>query len=129
MASESVFAFKDLAKKFPHETIRILKDKLQQTNRGVLDEHICMALDIIAEEFPELRQDIARILLSNFDGRTTSYGVIESSSRALVQIFQKNRELIPEGFENLLVSYLEYKRAGTITESVQYLLREIKKHI
>jgi HEAT repeat protein len=128
MASESVFAFKDLAKKFPDRTVAILKDKLEQTNLGLLDEHICMALDIIAQELPELRKNIVSILIKNFGNGNTGYGVIESSSAALTRIFGENPELIPKDLENFLSSFLQYKQSGTITESVGFLLREISKN-
>jgi hypothetical protein len=128
MASESVFAFKDLAKKFPDRTVAILKDKLEQTNLGLLDEHICMALDIIAQELPELRKNIVSILIKNFGNGNTGYGVIESSSAALTRIFGETPELIPKDLENFLSSFLQYKQSGTITESVGFLLREISKN-
>jgi hypothetical protein len=127
MAAESVFAFGELAEKFPKKTITILKEKLEKTNVGVLDEHICMALDVIAQELPNRRKDIVPILIANFDGRGTAYGVVESSSRALARIFAENPELIPKEFDKVLVSYLKYKKAGTIEESVGHLFSEIRK--
>jgi hypothetical protein len=123
MAGESVFAFGELAKKFPDKTICILKEKLETPHAGVLDQNLCAALGVVAQELPERRKEIVDILVANFKYRTTSFGVIENTSSVLAEIFSENSELIPPNLERVLQSYIKkFQKPNSRVQSVNHLL-------
>jgi hypothetical protein len=131
MANESIFAFGELAKRFPDKTIGTLKEKLETSHAGVLDQNLCSALGIIAQELPERRKEIVDILVTNFRYRETSFGVIENTSSVLAEIFSENPELIPPKLERALKSFIKYQKPNSRVQSVNHLLwvlREKRKN-
>ena len=49
LVSESIFAVRDLARKFPDEVINILNKKLNAST-GFLEHNLCIAVDLISED-------------------------------------------------------------------------------
>ncbi len=127
MAGKSVFAFGELAKKYPDKTICILKEKLETPHTGVLDQNLCAALGVVAQELPERGKEIVDILVANFKYQKTSFRVIENIFNVLAEIFSENPELIPPKLERTLNSYIKYQKPNSSVQnsrvqSVRYLL-------
>lgn len=129
LVSESIYGVRDLARKFPDEVIKILNKKLEGST-GFLNENICLATDLISEEFHYKMRETIPILIEHFRNRSYSYKSQNSSARALTRIFKNHPEFIPEDLEKILIMFLKYEKRDSVVHHAKLLLDEIRnRHI
>ena len=126
LVSESIYAVKDLARKFPDEVINILNKKLE-VSTGFLNESICTAIDLISEELHYKMRETIPILVEQFRNRSYSYKSLDSSARALARIFKNHPEFIPKDFEKILITFLKYEKRDSVLYYTKLLLDEIRR--
>ena len=64
-------------------------------------------------------------LLNNL--RDESYRTLDNSANALVNIFEKNQELIPSDLDEKLEKYLEKERRNSVIQNITKLIKVIRK--
>jgi len=126
LVSESIFAVRDLARKFPDEVINILNKKLNAST-GFLEHNLCIAVDLISEELHHKMKETIPILAERFTNRCYDYISLESSARALTRIFRNHPEFIPEDLEQILTTFLKYEKRNSVVYHTKLLLDEIRK--
>jgi len=126
LVSESIFAVRDLARKFPDEVINILNKKLNAST-GFLEHNLCIAVDLISEELHHKMKETIPILVERFTNRCYDYISLESSAKALTRIFRNHPEFIPEDLEQILTTFLKYEKRNSVVYHTKLLLDEIRK--
>ena len=125
LVGESIFALRDLAKKFPDEVVNILNNKIKNST-GCLEQNICMTFDIISKELHYKMKETIPILVEHFTNRCYSYISVNSSARTLTRIFKNHPELIPKDLEDILITFLKYEKRASVVHHTKLLLDEIR---
>ena len=128
LVAESIFAIKDLAKKFPDQIVAILNEKLKDST-GCLEQNICMTFELLSKDIPSKLKQTIPLLIEHFTNRCYTYVSINSSANALSRIFRNNPEFVPKDLEDILVTFLRYEKRPSVANHVQLLLDQIRKSI
>jgi len=127
LVSESIFAIKDLAKKFPDEVVDILNKKIKSST-GFLEQNICLTFDTISKDLHYKMKETIPILVEHFTNRCYGYVSVDSSARTLTRIFKNHPEFIPKDLEDILITFLKYEKRTSVEHHTKLLLDEIRKH-
>ncbi|MFB0545112.1 MAG: HEAT repeat domain-containing protein [Asgard group archaeon] len=135
LVDESIDAIKQLAERFPDDSITCLNLKLQQIHQerqglGHLIQNISIAINGLAEKFSGRMRDTVPILVDHFKtGQFQSYRTLDSSANALKAIFKQHPEFISEGIVEILDKFLEDEKRMSVIFNTKELLEEIEKHM
>lgn len=128
LVGESIYAIRELARKFPDEVITILNKKLENST-GFLHEGICIVIELISEEFHYKMKDTIPLLIALFENKFGhSYQSLDSSAAALTRIFSNHPELIPEDLEKILTIFMKYEKRNSVIYHTKILLEEIRNN-
>ena len=135
LVDESIDAIKELAGKFPSDTIRCLNQKLLQIHQeprrtGYLTQNISITIRELTEKFSSEMSDTVPLLVEHFKkGRFQSYRTLDSSAIALRLMFKKHPEFIPADILKTLKVFLKDEKRYSVILNTNKLLEEIEKHV
>jgi len=133
LVSDAIFAIQELAKYYPKEIIEILNTRLEEIHikrdgSGFLTQNISITLRLLSEDHHHFMKDTVKILLRNFkNGMKKTYRTLDSSARALKNIFEKNPEYIPINALKLLEDFIIEEKRSSVLHNTTELINVIKR--